>query len=111
MPVLSSRTTAGHCLLPAWAGRPARKERSTARLSSSRPRTPRSWPLGAPEGSTPKPQPPKLAEAGGLGPPDTTFEPSEAYNLSAEGEDVYRCFVIPTSYAEDRYVSAIEVKP
>ena len=66
---------------------------------------------GAPEGASPKPQPPKIAEAGGLGPADATFEPAEPYTLGPEGDDVYRCFVIPTNYTEDRYVSAVEVKP
>src|SRR5258708_10305606 len=66
---------------------------------------------GAPEGSTPKPELPKYSEAVGLGPPEVTFEPSESYSIPAEGADVYRCFVIPTTYAEDKYVSAIDVKP
>ena len=38
------------------------------------------------------------------------IEPKEDYTVAAEGEDVYRCFVVPTSYGDDRYVSAIEVK-
>ncbi len=66
---------------------------------------------GAPEGTSAKPPLPKYAEAGGLGPPDATFEPSESFTLPEEGADVYRCFVIPTTYTEDRYVSAIDVKP
>src|SRR5437588_367100 len=35
----------------------------------------------------------------------------ETYSIAAEGRDEYHCFVIPTNYAEDRYVSAVEVHP
>lgn len=46
-----------------------------------------------------------------LGPPDQVVGLTEPYKLSAEGRDVYRCFVIPTDGKEDRYLSAIEVHP
>ena len=46
-----------------------------------------------------------------LGEPDAIFEPKESYSLNAEGEDVFRCFVIPTAFADDRYVAAMEVRP
>lgn len=46
-----------------------------------------------------------------LGVPDLVLEPAEEYVLGAEGPDEYRCFVLPTSFAEDRYVSGFEVRP
>jgi Copper type II ascorbate-dependent monooxygenase, C-terminal domain len=66
----------------------------------------------APEGrAADLPPAPKFTEGWQLGPPDVVVEPAESYTLAAEGADVYRCFVVPTPYAEDRYVAAIEVRP
>lgn len=67
---------------------------------------------GAPEGKPADlPPTPKFAPGWQLGQPDAVLQPEGAYNLAAEGDDVYRCFVIPTDYAEDRYVAAMEVRP
>ncbi len=67
---------------------------------------------GAPEGDKADlPPAPKFADGWQNGEPDAVFAPTEAYNLAAEGDDVYRCFVIPTSYTEDCYVAAMEVRP
>lgn len=66
---------------------------------------------GAKEGSGEMPAPPKFAIGWTLGEPDVVLEPSKSYTLKAEGTDVYRCFVLPTAYAEDRYVAAMEVRP
>jgi hypothetical protein len=67
---------------------------------------------GAKEGNpADRPSPPQFTEGWQLGKPDAIFEPSESYPLAAEGADVYRCFVLPTNYSEDRWVSAVEVRP
>ncbi|BCM90906.1 hypothetical protein IAD21_02769 [Abditibacteriota bacterium] len=67
---------------------------------------------GAPEGAKADlPPAPKFAQGWQNGEPDAIFQATEAYNLAAEGDDVYRCYVIPTNYTEDRYVSAMEVRP
>ncbi len=83
------------------------------RLTSEQIGTIKRWAdQGAKEGApSDAPKPPTFAEGGGLGKADVYFQPPEAYKLDAEGRDVYRCFVIPTNYAEDRYVTALEVKP
>ena len=67
---------------------------------------------GAKEGN-PKdlPAAPKFAAGWTIGAPDAIFEPAKDYPLTAEGSDVYRCFVVPTSYTEDRYISTIDVRP
>ncbi len=57
------------------------------------------------------PAPPKFPQGWAKGTPDVIFEPAETYRLKADGADVYRNFVVPTHYSEDRYVSAIEVRP
>lgn len=42
--------------------------------------------------------------------PDLVLDAPE-YTLGADGPDEYRCFVIPTQLADDRYVTALEVRP
>ena len=34
-----------------------------------------------------------------------------SYTLAADGNDVYRCFVIPTHFGADRWVTAMQVRP
>jgi hypothetical protein len=66
---------------------------------------------GAPQGDAKDlPPTPKFSTGWGLGEPDAVFEPANEYSLAAEGDDVYRCFVLPTNYAEDRYLSAYEIR-
>jgi mono/diheme cytochrome c family protein len=45
------------------------------------------------------------------GTPDLILQPSEVYTLGASGKDEYRCFVLPTSFSEDKYISAFEILP
>ncbi len=67
---------------------------------------------GAPEGD-PKdlPAPPHFHDGWPLGQPDLVLQPSRPYHLEADGSDVYRCYVIPTDFTHDRYVSAVDVQP
>ncbi len=66
---------------------------------------------GAPEGQAKNAPPaPKFVSGWQLGEPDATFAPEAAFGVGAEGDDVYRCFVIPTNYSQDRFVSAMEVR-
>jgi mono/diheme cytochrome c family protein len=46
-----------------------------------------------------------------LGKPDVIVQPVRAYHLEPEGLDVYRNFVLPVDFTEDKYVSAMEFKP
>ena len=67
---------------------------------------------GAPKGDMSKaPQAPVYTPGWAMGKPDFVGKPSRAYEVAAEGEDEYRCFVIPTNFPEDRYVTAVENKP
>ncbi len=67
---------------------------------------------GAPEGD-PKdlPAPPHFHDDWALGKPDMVLEPLRPYHVEADGGDVYRCYVIPTDFTQDRYVSAVDVQP
>jgi hypothetical protein len=67
---------------------------------------------GTPEGdSADLPPPPHFTDGWTLGEPDVVLEPDEDYSLTAEGPDIYRCFVIPTKFTEDHYIGALEVRP
>ena len=67
---------------------------------------------GAPEGDpADMPAPPVYPEGWDLGTPDLILEASEDFALPARGNDIYRCFVIPTNLPEDKYISAIEYRP
>jgi hypothetical protein len=46
-----------------------------------------------------------------LGPPDHVLEMAEAYTVPGRASDVYRCFVIPTTFPEDRWVTKVEFAP
>src|SRR5262249_31374034 len=43
--------------------------------------------------------------------PDLVLELPVDYPIPASGDDIYRCFVLPTNLPEDRYISAIEYRP
>jgi peroxiredoxin len=67
---------------------------------------------GAPEGDPAlQPAPPTFTNDWALGTPDLVVEMPGDFEVPAQGEDIYRCFVIPVSSGEDRYISAIEYQP
>lgn len=67
---------------------------------------------GAPRGdSAAEPVPPKFTSEWRLGHPDLILQPGKQFKIGPEGADVYRNFVIPTSYKETRWVTAMDVKP
>jgi hypothetical protein len=45
------------------------------------------------------------------GTPDLILTPETVFDVPASASDLYRCFTIPTSFKEDRWVSASEVMP
>jgi peroxiredoxin len=68
---------------------------------------------GAPEGD-PKDAvaaPPMPADGWRFGPPDLVLTPAEAFQLAADGKDIFRCYVIPTNLTEDTWVIGYDVKP
>ncbi|MBD5777959.1 tetratricopeptide repeat protein [Pelagicoccus sp. NFK12] len=67
---------------------------------------------GAPAGDfAALPQLPDLTSGWELGQPDLILELPEAYELKAEGADVFRNFVIPVPLGRKRYVRAFEFLP
>jgi peroxiredoxin len=67
---------------------------------------------GTPEGD-PKdaPKPPQFTDGWQLGKPDLVLTVDDDFNLGASGSDAFRVFVLPTNMTEDKYVTAVEVKP
>lgn len=67
---------------------------------------------GAPEGDPEKtPKLPEFPEGWYLGEPDLVVEMPEAFEIHAEGKDIYRYFPLPLNQAEDKWVRAVEVRP
>ena len=67
---------------------------------------------GAPRGDKAKePAPPKFSSEWPHGEPDMIASASKPFQLGAEGEDLYRNFVVKTDFKETKWVSAIAVRP
>jgi thiol-disulfide isomerase/thioredoxin len=46
-----------------------------------------------------------------LGQPDVVMQADRPYHLAAEGDDVYREFVMPQVYDEDKFITSLEFQP
>ncbi len=67
---------------------------------------------GMPRGdASNEPPAPVFSDSWLLGTPDLVLEMPAAFNVPADGPDIYRNFVLPTGLADDRWVKAIELKP
>jgi len=67
---------------------------------------------GMPQGDMSRaPASPVYTDDWQLGTPDLVLQMPGAFNVPADGPDVYRNFVIPGNTTEDKWVRAIEVKP
>jgi peroxiredoxin len=67
---------------------------------------------GTPEGNSKEAPPPrKFTDGWQLGKPDLILTPAAEFQVGPTGKDVFRCFVLPSNLAEDKYVAAVEVRP
>jgi hypothetical protein len=101
-------------VMPPWKPAPGFGEfRDVRRLTDEEQTTLVRWvEAGAPEGDRTKLPPPLVFPKGwALGPPDHVLEMAESYTVPGRASDVYRCFVIPTSFPEDRWVTKVEYAP
>ncbi len=57
------------------------------------------------------PAPPKFPDDWQLGKPDLVVDIGADFAVPADGDDIYRCFVVPTHLEKDQYVSAVEYRP
>ena len=104
----------GDRLMPPWKADPAvGKFHDVRRLSDEQIRRVQTWAnTGTPAGRAEDlPAAPKFTSEWALGEPDLIIQPSEAFHVEAEGRDVYRAFVIPTGFTQDRHVSAVDFRP
>jgi hypothetical protein len=67
---------------------------------------------GAPEGA-PQDLPPPLEfpDEWRLGEPDVVLDMGVDFMPDPEGGEVYRCFSIPTNFAQDTWINAIDIRP
>jgi hypothetical protein len=65
---------------------------------------------GTPEGAASDLPPPVQFADWPLGEPDVVLEPDEEFTIEL-GDDVFRCFSLPTDLRGDRFLSAIDVRP
>lgn len=66
---------------------------------------------GTPRGKGKKPVSPTFKDGWQLGKPDIVYAMPKPFPIPAESRDIYRCFVIPTNFSEDRWVSGVEYLP
>ena len=67
---------------------------------------------GAPEGDPSRLPPPRqFPNTWRLDAPDIVLDTGVDFPVTARDNDLYRCFTIPTTFAEDRWVSAVEYIP
>jgi hypothetical protein len=71
------------------------------------------WVDGGTPAGDPKEGPPlrPFSDSWQFGKPDLVLTAPDDYHLSASGNDVFRCFVLPTNLTEDKYVVAVELRP
>ena len=66
---------------------------------------------GTPEGnSADLPPPLQFDDSWPLGEPDVVLQPDRDFQVNL-GDDLYRCFSLPTDLRGDRFISAIDVRP
>ncbi|MFN3650182.1 MAG: redoxin domain-containing protein [Armatimonadota bacterium] len=100
--------------MPPWQAAPGHGDFLDARrLTDEQIATLARWAdAGAPAGN-PKdaPAPKEWKDEWSLGTPDLVLEMPEEYTVGANGEDDFRCFVIPTGLKEDKQVVAVDIRP
>ncbi|MEO6596532.1 MAG: hypothetical protein ABIP94_17410 [Planctomycetota bacterium] len=101
-------------IMPPWHPEPGYGSfRHEARLTDAQIETMRAWvKAGMPEGPADKlPQLPTFVEGWQLGQPDLIVATTGAFEVPARGRDIYRNFAIPLGLADDKWITAIEVRP
>lgn len=100
--------------MPPWHPEPGHGSfRNTPRLSDEQIAVVKRWvDAGMPEGPPEKlGKPPQFPDGWQLGEPDLVVRTSGAFEVPANGRDVYRNFAIPIGLPDDKWITAIEVRP
>ena len=100
-------------LMPPWKAEPASfPYRDERRLKDSEIALIQEWMRGGlPEGTGAPPAPPIFKSGWPLGEPDLIVEMPAAYHIPADGPDIYRNLAVPLGLTEDKWVTAIDLKP
>jgi hypothetical protein len=100
-------------LMPPWKAEPASfAYRDERRLADAEIALIRDWAgSGMEEGPGEAPVPPGLGSGWALGEPDLIIEMPEPYHVPADGPDIYRNLAVPLGLTEDKWVTAIDMKP
>ena len=107
------KATAGH-VMPPWKAEPASYAyRDERRLTGQQIALIQAWvSAGMPEGkASEKPAPPKFESGWQLGEPDLVVEMPKAFHVPADGPDIYRNIPVALGLTEDKWVTAIDMKP
>ena len=105
----------GERLMPPWRAVPGFGEfRDERRLSAHQIALLRTWSqsgarLGDPDDAMPAPV--RSPSKWRLGEPDLVLGMREPFEVPADGDDIYRYFVIPTAFGEDKVVVALDFSP
>ncbi len=100
-------------VMPPWKAAPGPAYVDECRLTDDQIGLIKQWAAeGAKEGNAADLPPlPKFPDGWRNGEPDLIVAMPESYTVPAEGRDIYRNFVIPTGFTEDRWLSAVEIHP
>lgn len=109
---IAAVTTARY--MPPWKAEPASYAyRDERRLKDSEIALLQQWVKdGMPEGNPKeKPATPEFKSGWALGEPDLVVEMPKAFHVPAEGADIYRNIAVPLGIKEDKWITAIDMKP
>lgn len=101
-------------IMPPWKAEPVSfPYRHERRLTDSEIALIETWVAnGAPEGDpTKKPTPPSFPSGWRLGEPDLVVEMPRGFNVPADGPDIYRNIAVPLGIKEDKWLTAIDMRP
>lgn len=104
----------GSGVMPPWKAEPASYAyRDERRLTAEQIALIKEWVTqGMPEGDpAEKTEPPTFASGWRLGEPDLVVEMPAAFHVPADGPDIYRNIPVPLGLKEDKWVTAIEMRP
>jgi hypothetical protein len=99
--------------MPPWKAASDLQLRHVRQLTAAERATLAAWNASGVSEGDPRdaPRPLEFADDWQLGKPDLVLEVAEEMMLAASGTDLFRVFVLPTALAEDRFVTAVEVRP
>ena len=100
--------------MPPWDADPSHGEFSNnRRLAQKEIEVITAWVDGGAKEGTPVdlPAAPTYVQGWSIGKPDLVLTMPQPYTVAASGPDEYQYFAVPTGFKEDRFISAVEVRP